>query len=52
MSYRKLKQSMMGMALTLRSKTFDGVQQEICGVLTACNLARLEIAKAVREVKC
>jgi hypothetical protein len=30
-SYREFKQSMMGMALTLRSKTVEGVRQEIWG---------------------
>jgi hypothetical protein len=30
-SYRELKQSMLGKALTLRSKTVDGVYQEIWG---------------------
>ena len=51
-SYREFKQSMIGMALTLRSKTVDGVQQEIWGALTAYNLVRLEIAKAALEAKC
>jgi len=51
-SYRELKQSMLGMALTLRSKTVDGVYQEIWGTLTAYNLIRLEIAKAALAVKC
>ena len=51
-SYRELKQSMLGMALTLRSKTTDGVYQEIWGALTAYNLVRLEMAKAALEVKC
>lgn len=51
-SYRELKQSMMGMALTLRSRTVAGVQQEIWGALTAYNLIRLEIAKAALEAKC
>jgi len=51
-SYRELKQSMLGMALTLRSKTVDGVYQEIWGALTAYNLVRLEIAKAALTVKC
>ena len=51
-SYRELKQSMMGMALTLRSRTVDGVYQEIWGTLTAYNLIRLEMAKAAHEVKC
>lgn len=51
-SYRELKQTMMGMALTLRSRTVEGVYQEIWGTLTAYNLIRLEIAKAALEVKC
>jgi hypothetical protein len=51
-SYRELKQTMMGMALTLRSRTVEGVYQEIWGALTAYNLIRLEIAKAALEVKC
>ena len=51
-SYRELKQSMMGMALTLLSKTVDGVMQEIWSALTAYNLIRLEIAKAALEAKC
>jgi len=51
-SYRELKQTMMGMALTLRSRSVEGVYQEIWGALTAYNLVRLEIAKAALEVKC
>ncbi|WP_402720308.1 IS4 family transposase [Janthinobacterium rivuli] len=51
-SYRELKQSMLGRALTLRSKTVDGVYQEIWGTLTAYNLIRLEMAKAALAVKC
>jgi hypothetical protein len=51
-SYRELKQTMLGMALTLRSRTVDGVYQEIWGALTAYNLIRLEMAKAALEVKC
>lgn len=51
-SYRELKQSMLGMALTLRSKTIDGIYQEIWGTLTAYNLIRLEIAKAALAAKC
>jgi len=43
---------MMGMALTLRSRTVEGVYQEIWGALTAYILIRLEIAKAALEVKC
>lgn len=51
-SYRELKQTMLGSALTLRSKTVDGVYQEIWGTLIAYNLIRLEIAKAALAVKC
>ncbi|WP_300749697.1 IS4 family transposase [Janthinobacterium sp.] len=51
-SYRELKQTMLGATLTLRSKTADGVYQEIWGVLIAYNLIRLEIAKAALAVKC
>ena len=43
---------MLGTALTLRSKTVEGVYQEIWGTLTAYNLIRLEIAKAALVVKC
>jgi len=51
-SYRELKQSMLGTALTLRSKTIPGIYQEIWGTLTAYNLIRLEMAKAALEAKC
>lgn len=51
-SYRELKQTMLGTALTLRSKTVDGVYQEIWGTLIAYNMIRLEIAKAALTVKC
>ena len=51
-SYRELKQTMLGAALTLRSKTANGVYQEIWGTLIAYNLVRLEIAKAALTVKC
>ena len=51
-SYRELKQTMLGSTLTLRSKTVDGVYQEIWGTLIAYNLIRLEVAKAALVVKC
>ena len=51
-SYRELKQTMLGAALTLRSRTVDGVYQEIWGTLMAYNLIRLEISKAALAVKC
>ena len=50
-SYRELKQSMLGMELTLRSQTVEGVYQEIWGALIAYNLIRLEIAKAALEAR-
>lgn len=50
-SYRDLKQSMLGMELTLRSRTVEGVYQEIWGALIAYNLIRREIACAAREAK-
>lgn len=51
-SYRELKHSMMGSALTLRSMTVDGTKQEIWGAMIAYNLIRVEIAKAALEAKC
>jgi hypothetical protein len=51
-SYRELKHSMLGSALTLRSMTVDGTKQEIWGALIAYNLIRVEIAKAALEAKC
>jgi hypothetical protein len=51
-SFREIKQTMLGVALTLRSRTIEGVYQEIWGTLTAYNLIRLEIAKAALSVKC
>lgn len=50
-SYRELKQSMLGTELTLRSRTVEGVYQEIWGALIAYNLIRREIASAAFEVK-
>jgi len=51
-SYRELKQTMLGMALTLRSRTVEGINQEIWGALIAYNLIRLEIAKTALQAKC
>ena len=50
-SYRELKQSMLGDALTLRSHQPDGIAQEIWGALMAYNLVRLEMAKAAIQAK-
>lgn len=43
---------MLGKTLALRSKTVDGVYQEIWGTLIAYNLIRLEISKAALAVEC
>jgi phage protein U len=51
-SYRELKKSMLGSALTLRSMTVEGTAQEIWGAMIAYNLIRVEIAKAALEAKC
>lgn len=50
-SYREIKQSMLGEALTLRSQQPEGIEQEIWGALIAYNLVRLEMAKAAIEAK-
>lgn len=51
-SYRELKDTMLGTALTLRSELVEGVQQEIWGALIAYNLVRVEMAKAALVAKC
>lgn len=51
-SYREIKQTMMGMALSLRSMSVDGTRQEIWGMLIAYNLIRLEMARAAEQAKC
>jgi hypothetical protein len=51
-SYRELKQSMMGMALSLRSQSVAATRQEIWGCLIAYNLIRLEMARVADEAKC
>jgi hypothetical protein len=51
-SYLEIKQTMMGMALSLRSMSVDGTRQEIWGMLIAYNLVRLEMARAAEEANC
>ena len=48
-SYRELKQSLLGDALTLRSQQPTGIAQEIWGALIAYNLVRLEMDKAALQ---
>lgn len=51
-SYREIKQTMMGMALSLRSLSVEATRQEIWGMLIAYNLVRLEMARAAEQAKC
>ena len=51
-SYREIKQTMMGMALSLRSRSAPGTRQEIWGILIAYNLVRLEMARTAEEARC
>lgn len=51
-SYREIKDTMLKKALTLRSKSVEGIHQETWGTLIAYNLIRLEIAKAAASAKC
>jgi hypothetical protein len=50
-SYRELKQSLLGEALTLRSQQPASIEQEIWGALIAYNLVRLEMAKAALQAR-
>jgi hypothetical protein len=51
-SYLEIKQTMLGMALSLRSMSVEGSRQEIWGMLIAYNLVRLEMARTAEEAKC
>lgn len=51
-SYRELKHTMMGMAITLRSHTVQGIMQEIWGACIAYNLVRIEMASAAADAGC
>jgi hypothetical protein len=51
-SYREIKQTMMGMALCLRSQSVAATRQEIWGILIAYNLVRLEMARTADQAKC
>ena len=50
-SYRELKQTMLGMEMTLRSHSVEGTEQEVWGALIAYNLIRQEMALAAREAR-
>ncbi|GAA5025649.1 IS4-like element ISCro3 family transposase [Massilia kyonggiensis] len=51
-SYRELKQTMLGMEMSLRSHSVEGTEQEVWGALIAYNLIRQEMALAAREARC
>lgn len=51
-SYLEIKHSMMGTKHTLRSRTTQGIEQEIWGLLIAYNLLRAEIAEAALDANC
>lgn len=51
-SYREIKQTMMGMALSLRSQSVAATNQEIWGLLIAYNLVRLEMARTAEQAAC
>ena len=48
-SYREIKQELLGCELTLRSGTPQTLMQEVWGVLLAYNLIRLEMAEVANE---
>lgn len=49
LGFREIKSALLDNELTLRSKTVDGVYQELWGVLLAYNLIRLEINAIAQE---
>lgn len=50
-AYDELKTELLVQEPTLRSRSVDGVEQEMWGTLLAYNLVRMEIAAAAREAK-
>jgi hypothetical protein len=48
-AYDELKTEMLDQEPTLRSRSVDGVEQELWGTLLAYNLVRMEMASAARE---
>jgi hypothetical protein len=50
LGYSEIKTRMLEREETIRSRTVDGVQQELWGVLLAYNLVRLEMERAAAEI--
>lgn len=51
LGYDEIKTHMLARQETIRSKTPDGVRQEIWGIAIAYNLVRLEMERAAAEAK-
>ena len=51
LSYREIKQTMLGEGLTLRSQTVEGIRQELWGAMIAYNLVRRELASAAADTR-
>lgn len=51
LAYDEVKNHMLEGEITLRSKTPEGVRQELYGMAIAYNLVRIELARVAREVK-
>ncbi len=49
--YDEIKTDLLEREETIRSKTPDGVAQEVCGVLIAYNLIRLEMERIAKEAQ-
>ena len=51
LAYDELKTEMLEHEPTLRSRSVDGIEQEVWGTLLAYNLVRMEMAATAREAK-
>jgi hypothetical protein len=51
LGYDELKTELLNREETIRSKTREGVEQELWGILLAYNLVRLEMARVAKAVK-
>ena len=51
LAYEELKTHLLDREETIRSRKPDGVRQEVCGILLAYNMVRLEMARCAAEAK-